>query len=84
MRGHYPRRAGIFADHGRGDNDLEKIYLYPEARALFSRRPAYKFQPPAPLSFDVTSDGRRFLIIVPPEQERLRLTVVSNWHPAVR
>ena len=32
-----------------------------------------------PQNFDVTSDGQRFLIILAPEQERPRLTVVSNW-----
>ena len=30
-------------------------------------------------SFDVTADGQRFLIILTPEQERPRLTVVTNW-----
>ena len=35
-------------------------------------------------SFDVTSDGQRFLIILAPEQERSRLTVVSNWQAVLQ
>ena len=35
-------------------------------------------------SFDVTPDGQRFLIILAPEEERSRLTVVSNWQAVLR
>ena len=35
-------------------------------------------------SFDVTADGQRFLIILAPEQERSRLTVVSNWQATLQ
>ena len=35
-------------------------------------------------SFDVTADGQRFLIILTPEQERSRLTVVSNWQAVLQ
>ena len=65
------------------DGSMMAAALQTTAEGLRVSTPRELFRP-APRagrsqSFDVTADGQRFLIILAPEQERSRLTVVSNW-----
>ena len=54
-----------------------------------SRPKVYKFTPAgsdaryAPYSYDVSADGQRFLLLVPPEDSSVPITVVLNWTSAL-
>jgi hypothetical protein len=38
----------------------------------------------APYSYDVTADGQRFLMLVPPQNSTVPITVVLNWSAGLK